>query len=178
MLDPTRAKPEPWFVGSGTGLMIGVLTLVALLLVARGVTFWWVAEEAWNWWDKSRATPLPAPPPPPAPPARNAFAPAIPARGDPGASFQPDVYPAEAIRKGEQGRVVAELLVDATGKVADCTIQTSSGSVSLDRKTCKLGRKVRYSPARDASGRAVPSYVRLPVRWQLPEERRSGPSQL
>ena len=34
-LDPTRARPEPWFVGNGQGLMIAVLVICGVLVVVR-----------------------------------------------------------------------------------------------------------------------------------------------
>ena len=49
-LDPLRARPEPWFVGSGKGLMIGVVSLIAVLIGVRGLSTIWMAEEAWAWW--------------------------------------------------------------------------------------------------------------------------------
>jgi len=59
-LDPTRARPEPWFVGNGQGLMIAVLVICGVLVVVRIASFLWMAETAWTWWT--------------APPARSAVA--------------------------------------------------------------------------------------------------------
>jgi TonB family protein len=91
-------------------------------------------------------------------------------KGNPGQFFGPDAYPPEAIRAEQQGRTVADLLIDATGTPIGCTIATSSGSRSLDAATCSiaLGR-VRFDPARDARGAAKQSHYRMPVRWVLPE---------
>lgn len=90
-------------------------------------------------------------------------------RGNPGQFFGPDEYPPEAIRLKQEGRVVAKLWIDTTGKVASCTVEISSGSLSLDHKTCEIAlARVTYAPARDRRGRPVAAPVTLPVRWVLP----------
>ena len=92
-------------------------------------------------------------------------------RGNPGQFFGPDAYPLDAIRAEQQGRTVADLLVDATGTPVGCTIDASSGSRSLDAATCSIAiGRIRFDPARDARGAAVPSHYTLPVRWVLPEQ--------
>jgi TonB family protein len=173
-LDPTYAKPPPWFVGGGKGVMIAVLVLCAALFVARGFTMWWMVEEWWAWWHArvpiTQAAPDSAPPAPPfSPPAMSAAVPPR-VRGNPGAAFSADLYPADAIRAGEQGRVMARLMIDATGKPYNCIIGTSSGSRSLDRTTCTTAlAKLRFYPARDRRGAAITSSYALPVRWVLPD---------
>lgn len=92
--------------------------------------------------------------------------------GNPGQFFTDDAYPAEAIRLREEGRVVVKLWIGTTGKVASCTVQTSSGSPSLDKATCDIAlEKGVFEPARDEKGRAIAASYMLPVRWVLP----SGP---
>lgn len=113
----------------------------------------------------------PRPPVPPAPPAPPAVSQAAVAKGNPGQYFGPDAYPAAAIRAEAQGRVVARLTVGPDGRVSDCSVTTSSGNADLDSTTCRIAKlRVRYSPAKDASGTAIASTVSLPVRWQLPKE--------
>ena len=113
----------------------------------------------------------PRPPVPPAPPAPPAVSQAAQAKGNPGQYFGPDAYPAAAIRAEAQGRVVARLTVGPDGRVSDCSVTTSSGNADLDSTTCRIAKlRVRYSPAKDASGAAISSVVSLPVRWQLPKE--------
>jgi TonB family protein len=174
--DPTRGRPEPWFVGSGRGLMIGVLAICAMLLVIRIASFLWLAESAWTWWNAPSTHPTlpplaaskPAPPrrvPPPDPRKARSVV-----KGNPGQFFSADAYPPEALRAEEQGRTVADLLVDRTGTPTGCTIETSSGSRSLDAATCSIAiGKIRFDPARDKKGVAIVSHYRLPVRWVLPE---------
>jgi TonB family protein len=87
-----------------------------------------------------------------------------------GAFFGADAYPAAAIRARQQGRVVARLRVDETGKVIACSIDVSSDSEALDQTTCAIARgKFHYKPATDDRGHAVAATVTLPVRWSLPE---------
>lgn len=177
--DPRSGRPEPWFVGNGRGLMVCVVTLVGALLVGRVVLTVWLAEEAWQWWRQYPSTTA-APslqndrvaslgPPPPVPGVDAALANAS-LRGNPGAAFGPDSYPAEALQRNEQGRTVARLRVGANGAVIRCVVTTSSHSVALDRRTCAIAlRSIQFSPARDATGRPVESNFVLPVRWVLPE---------
>ena len=182
-LDPTRARPEPWFVGNGRGLMIGIISLCVVLLIARGLTMVWMAEAAWDWL-KRPAPPRPVlmPPPapavspeqlaPPAPPAPPGVAdrPVARVRGNPGAMFGRDMYPVEALRRGEQGRVVARLAIDRNGRPTGCSVVETSRSASLDRVTCTIGAtKLRFLPASDRIGRPVLSRYDLRVRWVLEE---------
>lgn len=102
---------------------------------------------------------------------------AVPAHavGNPGQYFGPDAYPPEAIRAEQQGRVVATVDIDASGAATGCKATVSSGSASLDAKTCAIAMtSVKYAPALDSRGRhVVGSYV-LPVRWVLPTDSSYG----
>ena len=90
-------------------------------------------------------------------------------KGNPGAFFGPDAYPAAAIRAEAQGRVVARLSVGTDGRVTDCSVTTSSGNGDLDSATCRIAKaRVRFTPAKDAAGGAIASTYSLPVRWVLP----------
>jgi TonB family protein len=83
--------------------------------------------------------------------------------------FSADDYPAEALRKGEEGTVQVELVVDTSGRVSGCTTVQTSGSATLDRATCAiLSRRARFNPAHDVNGNAVPDRVRTPpIVWRL-----------
>ncbi|MBW6522369.1 energy transducer TonB [Sphingomonas sp. RHCKR47] len=178
-LDPSHTRPQPWFVGSGRGLMWLIVTLVLVVIAMRGVTTLWLAEDAWDWWTHRQAARSEVPPPMIAPPARIDPAPptivlpprASKAKGNPAAWFDADAYPPAAIRAGEEGRTVARVLIGTDGRVSACGIVTSSGSASLDTATCNiLTHRGSFEPARDAAGVAIRSTWQLPVRWVLPRD--------
>jgi TonB family protein len=92
------------------------------------------------------------------------------ARGNLVQLFSTDDYPAEAIQKLEEGTVAVTLRVDETGRVADCIVDQSSGSPSLDVQTCRiLWARARFEPARDAKGNPVEDTWRQRIRWELPD---------
>jgi protein TonB len=79
-------------------------------------------------------------------------------------------YPAEAIRREEQGVTRFRLAVSADGRVSDCTVTGSSGSNALDSATCRLMKsRARFSPARDSDGRPTTDTVANAIKWVLPE---------
>lgn len=83
----------------------------------------------------------------------------------------PDNYPPAAIRRGEQGRVVVSISLDATGKPVKCENEIESGFTVLDRETCEIVMtKGQFQPARDKRGRGLASRYIMPVRWKLPED--------
>jgi hypothetical protein len=54
------------------------------------------------------------------------------------------------------GPIVAELIVDAQGRVANCRVSTSSGIEAVDAQFCKdLQRRARFKAATDALGNYV-----------------------
>lgn len=87
--------------------------------------------------------------------------------GNPGAYFSADSYPKEALAKGVYGRVVALLSIDTKGAVSACRVLSSAGQL-LNAGTCAQATKIRFKPARDRDGNALPSTYVLPVRWLLP----------
>ncbi|PXA83677.1 energy transducer TonB, partial [Nostoc sp. 3335mG] len=110
----------------------------------------------------------PSPPPPPPKPSE-----ATPAklRGDPSFGIGDDDYPPSAIRNNEQGVTGAAWDIDATGRVQNCRITSSSGFADLDQLTCTLiTRRARYSPAKDAAGNAIPSQSARSIRWTIPKD--------
>jgi periplasmic protein TonB len=77
-------------------------------------------------------------------------------------------YPRAASRVNAQGTVVARYTVDIDGRARNCSIMRSSGNAALDAATCRLiERRYRYEPARDESGRPVPSETGWQQRWWL-----------
>lgn len=104
-------------------------------------------------------------PPPPDPRLAN-----TPARSveSPAAWITPDDYPRSARRDNVEGSVGVAFTVDVWGRATQCTVTTSSRSDVLDAATCDLvERRARYTPARDAAGRAVESRKTLRFRWML-----------
>lgn len=86
----------------------------------------------------------------------------------PAAWITPDDYPPRARRGNEQGAVGVAFTVDVWGRATQCTVTSSSRSDTLDAATCALvERRARYTPARDAAGRAVESRKTLRFRWML-----------
>lgn len=76
------------------------------------------------------------------------------------------VYPAEALSKGESGRVVLRVQVDATGRVSAVSIDRSSGSRSLDAAASEAIRRWRFNPA-TGNGTPIACEVRIPVRFRI-----------
>jgi TonB family protein len=84
--------------------------------------------------------------------------------------FSTDDYPVEALFNGETGTVAFGIEIDRDGRVTQCAVETSSGSPSLDRTTCEIiKRRARFTPARDARGRATEDRSIGRISWQLPE---------
>lgn len=174
-LDPTRARPEPWFVGSGTWLTAGVISIVLLLIVLRLVTSAWMAEEAWQWWWNQPARYRPAPllglPPPLATAPSAAGSKAASAKGDERMWITADDYPVSALRADEQGRVRIRWRVEADGRVRTCGVVSSSGHPALDAAACgAIVRRAEYTPARNAAGQPFAITKERTVVWQIPRD--------
>lgn len=93
------------------------------------------------------------------------------AKGNLPSLFSTDDYPQSAIRNEEQGTTAVRLSIGPDGRVADCTVTSSSGSSSLDSATCNIiKRRARYSPAKDSSGNPTTGSDTTRIRWVLPEE--------
>jgi TonB family protein len=79
-----------------------------------------------------------------------------------------DDYPAEAVRRNEQGTVAFRLDIGVDGRVSGCSIHESSGSAILDASTCRILRaRARFRPALDAQGRPTPDQFVSTLRWVL-----------
>lgn len=116
--------------------------------------------------------PSPAPPaaptPPPAPPPPAVFVEGTPPRANLASFFSADDYPPAARRAHEEGSVAFKLLVGLDGRVIDCSIDQSSGSVSLDTATCRLlYRRARFDPARDLQGEPALGIFRSRIEWRI-----------
>lgn len=80
--------------------------------------------------------------------------------------FSPDNYPADAQRRGAQGRTTTVSIVNPAGRVARCTVIETSSDDALDKGTCDL---LTAHAQFDAAPAGPPNrYVYLAVRWVLP----------
>jgi len=120
----------------------------------------------------SPSVPYPLAPPPPAPPRFRAMPmPPQRARANLGSYFSTDDYPAAALRGNEQGTTSFRLTIGPNGRVSDCAITRSSGSLALDTATCRiLTSRARYVPARDSAGSPTAGLDSGRVTWQLPDD--------
>ncbi len=110
-------------------------------------------------------------PPPPAVVQQRSQASGASPKGRRQSWFSTDDYPGSAQRAGEEGITGVRVEVDAEGRVASCTVTSSSGSAALDEATCKLyQRRGRFTPAKDAAGNPMASSYNDKVRWQLPRD--------
>jgi periplasmic protein TonB len=122
---------------------------------------------------QSARPPAPQPAPAPAPAARAAPSAPRPPTDWPFRRFSPDDYPAAADRGDDQGFVAYRLEIGPDGRVSNCTILQSSGSLALDTGTCRIvSSRSRFTPARDSEGRYVPDYRDGWVTWRLGDEER------
>ncbi len=78
----------------------------------------------------------------------------------------PPEYPRLARRRGYQGTVVLDVLVDKTGRVQDLEIDESSGHGALDRAAKRAVKGWRFTPGRRGDD-PVDMRVKVPVRFQL-----------
>ena len=105
----------------------------------------------------------PGPPPAPAPPGVT-----VRARPVETPKLVLADYPEEAKRLRVGGDVRMLLVVGADGRPKKCDIAVSSGQPSLDRASCAIAlERIRYEPARDASGRAVEDADYYEIEWRF-----------
>jgi TonB family protein len=77
-------------------------------------------------------------------------------------------YPELAIQKQRGGSVKFALLIDETGKVADCTVTASSSVPVLDAQSCGiLMTRARFKPAVGADGKPAKDAVGGTVSWRM-----------
>jgi len=78
----------------------------------------------------------------------------------------PPVYPKVARRRGHQGTVLLEVLVDQNGSVRDLKVLRSSGYATLDDAALASVKNWSFEPGMKGSS-PIEMWVRLPVRFQL-----------
>jgi periplasmic protein TonB len=75
-------------------------------------------------------------------------------------------YPRMARRRGYEGTVMLEVLVNKAGKVEDLRIVESSGYDALDKSATRAVKVWLFEPG-TIGGRKVEMWVRVPVRFEL-----------
>ena len=84
---------------------------------------------------------------------------------------RPD-YPESARRRGQQGRVLLRVFIDAQGRSKQVKINSSSGSDALDHAATEAIKRWRFHPAR-SGGQPIESWVNVPIDFRLSEEKNS-----
>jgi TonB family protein len=71
------------------------------------------------------------------------------------------------------GTVGIRFVVEPKGSISNCRAERSSGDPRLDQLTCQLlTERLRFDPATNAQGKAVPSEVRTTTTWGRRDQRR------
>ena len=89
-----------------------------------------------------------------------------PEHAAPSLGNRPPKYPYAARRRGMEGRVVVEVVVDRTGTVATAAVAVSSGHRLLDRAALAAIKGWTFRPAR-RGGRAVGATIAIPIVFTL-----------
>lgn len=106
----------------------------------------------------------PPPPPPVAVAPKPRPAPAAISQPQPISTPSPK-YPAQALRKGEQGTVMLSAEIGVDGVPSSVEVAKSSGSRALDRAAVEAVKRWRFRPAM-AEGRPVPGQVQVPINFK------------
>jgi TonB family protein len=78
----------------------------------------------------------------------------------------PPVYPGLARKRGQEGTVFLQVLVNREGRVNELEIETSSGFTLLDRAAVSSVKKWSFEPGRRGEER-IPMWVRVPITFTL-----------
>lgn len=79
-------------------------------------------------------------------------------------------YPMKAFERNSEGVTGFQLLISPDGRVADCSVTSSSGDADLDKASCFLATKrAKFRPARNSDGQAVWGTYRTEALWAIPE---------
>jgi len=78
----------------------------------------------------------------------------------------PPEYPRIARRRGYEGTVILEVLVDRKGRVKNMRLLKSSGYKILDRAALDSVKKWLFEPAQ-RGGKETEAWVKIPIRYQL-----------
>lgn len=78
----------------------------------------------------------------------------------------PPVYPRLARKRGREGTVILQVMVNRDGRVDDLTVETSSGFGQLDRAAISAVKKWHFEPGKHGKER-VGMWVKVPVTFNL-----------
>lgn len=88
---------------------------------------------------------------------------AQPPKGDIRYIFSSDDFPAEAMKRRQEGKGQFLLLIDEKGAVAGCHVEATTGIPVLDGMSCAVLReRAKFTPARGPDGNPVRSTVVTP----------------
>lgn len=91
-----------------------------------------------------------------------------PVQGNLQGLVRPEDYPGIALEENQQGTVTFTLLVDETGRVADCTVIGTSGAASLDAQSCATVRaRAKFTPAIGMDGKPAKASLIQRVNWRI-----------
>lgn len=90
------------------------------------------------------------------------------ARGSLQGVLSPDDYPTAALMNGKTGRVRVALLVNESGKVADCSVVETSNVAVLDAQACiAIKERAKFTPAVGKDGKPARDGFIQAINWQL-----------
>ncbi|MDQ3471019.1 MAG: energy transducer TonB [Pseudomonadota bacterium] len=77
-------------------------------------------------------------------------------------------YPGIAIDELAEGSVAFAVLIDETGKVADCTVTQTSGVAALDAQSCAIVKqRARFKPAVGLNGQPAKDTYHQRITWKV-----------
>ncbi|QIL02883.1 energy transducer TonB [Sphingomonas sinipercae] len=85
-----------------------------------------------------------------------------------GKLISPNDYPRDAVLAEQSGTVTMALLIDETGKVADCSVIATSGVAILDSQSCAVVKiRAKFVPITDSTGKPIKTSVIQRITWKL-----------
>jgi len=75
-------------------------------------------------------------------------------------------YPVMARRRGYEGKILLDVLVNSRGLVSDIKIKHSSGHQSLDTAAVETVKNWLFTPASEG-GRPVSMWIDVPIEFEL-----------
>lgn len=81
-----------------------------------------------------------------------------------------ETYPEPLRDRGIGGEVRLRILISAEGLPTAVELDGSSGQPALDEASLRVAEEMRFEPARDAAGRAVPVWTSFPIEWRAADE--------